>query len=336
MDIGLTIHQLRFTLEATEPLELEQQPGSSLRGAIFHALLRRFCALPQQPECSSCQLIQTCPVAALVAPLRDETPRGRDVPRPFVLRPPLVAAQQNGLRLVSGQRCTFELALIGGAAKLFPYVVLSAQVMESNGLGRPLRANSGRRGRFIVAQIDAEDGFNNQVQRLYIRGEQQVQTPTFAATEEQVADRATSLPADRLMVRFLTPTRLISDGKLVRTPDPAILTRRLAERLDALEREYVPVPTGATSDGESSPYGRWHAVAQSCNLRLTSWDGAWVDTQSYSTRQHKRIPIGGFVGTATFAGTLSPALRELLVWGELVHVGKNAVKGDGWYQIVAE
>ncbi len=333
MDRSLTIHQLRFTLEATEPLELEQQPGSALRGAIFHALLRRFCALPQQPECATCSLIQTCPVAALVAPLRDETPRGRDVPRPFVLRPPLVAAQQDGLRLEPGQQCSFDLMLIGAAAKLFPYIVLSAQVMEANGLGRPLRANQGRRGRFVVARIDALDGVSGQSQPIYTRGEQQVQTPTLGATAEQVLARAAHLPADRLTVRFLTPTRLIDGGKLSHTPDPAILTRRLAERLDALEREYAPVSVGMD---ELSSHGRWYAIAQSCDLRLASWDGAWVDTQSYSTRQHKRVPIGGFVGTASYAGTLSPALRELLVWGELVHVGKNAVKGDGWYQIVVK
>ena len=43
--------------------------------------------------------------------------------------------------------------------------------------------------------------------------------------------------------------------------------------------------------------------------------------------------MGGFVGTARLAGTLSPQVRELLVWGELLHVGKDVVKGNGWYQL---
>jgi hypothetical protein len=38
------------------------------------------------------------------------------------------------------------------------------------------------------------------------------------------------------------------------------------------------------------------------------------------------------VGEAVFTGNLGP-LREILVWGSLVHVGKNAVKGDGWYVV---
>ena len=46
------------------------------------------------------------------------------------------------------------------------------------------------------------------------------------------------------------------------------------------------------------------------------------------------MPIGGLQGKVTFVGDLEP-FRELLTWGELVHVGKSAVKGNGWYKIVA-
>src|SRR5579883_692005 len=88
MEGGLTAYHLRLTLRATEPLELEAQPGSALRGLLFQGLWERFCVNKAAPECASCPLVQTCPVSALVAPLRDEHPRGRDIPRPFVLAPP--------------------------------------------------------------------------------------------------------------------------------------------------------------------------------------------------------------------------------------------------------
>ena len=60
----------------------------------------------------------------------------------------------------------------------------------------------------------------------------------------------------------------------------------------------------------------------------------WVDVVSYSSRTRQRTPIGGLVGAVTLEGDLAD-LRELLVWGSLIHVGKNAVKGDGWYTISA-
>lgn len=328
---ALRLHHLRYTIRAEESLALDQQPGSALRGALFHALLRRFCALPLQPDCATCPLMQACPVAALVAPMRDEQPRGRDVPRPFVIRPPLVAAfGENGMQLEAGQHTSFDISLIGSAARLFPYVVMSTAVLQGGGLGRPLRANGGRRGKFTVTQIVAQQPFTGQEAVLYQNGSQAVRVPELAVTEADVRERAGRLSGDNLRLRFLTPTRLIAGGKLSHTPDPAVLAARLAERLDGLEREYAPVPAGA---GVAGGMGRWRAVAAQCDLRVAEQRTTWVDTQSYSNRQHRRTPTGGFVGLAQLAGSLSPELREMLVWGELLHVGKDVVKGNGWYQI---
>ncbi len=333
---SLIAYHLRYTIQATEALELEQHPGSALRGALFQALLKRFCVNQTAPECASCPLVQTCPVSALVAPLRDEAPRGRDVPRPFVVRPPLIAAAgQNaeGLRLEAGQQVTFGLTLIGKAGKLFPYVVLAAQVMERNGLGRALREHRWRRGRFALERIEAVHPFTGEHTTLFERGQQQVRSPDLAITASDVAARAAGLPSERLSLRFLTPTRLTEHGALVHQPEPRPLIRRLAERLDALEQEYAPAPAQQPAADPARASGRWRAIAEAADLQLKSCETRWVDTKSYSSRQQRTLPIGGFVGTATFTGLLTPALRELLVWGEVLHVGKNCVKGDGWYQI---
>ena len=56
-----------------------------------------------------------------------------------------------------------------------------------------------------------------------------------------------------------------------------------------------------------------------------------------SRRLGRSTPVGGFVGTATYeAGAETwEALLPYLVWGQEVHVGKNATKGDGWYEVQA-
>lgn len=335
MEGSLTAYHLRYTIQATEPLELEQHPGSALRGALFQALLNRFCANQEAKECASCPLVQTCPVSALVAPLRDEHPRGRDLPRPFVVRPPLIAAaaEMEGLRLETGQQVTFGLTLIGRAGKLFPYVVLAAQGMARNGLGRALREHRWRRGRFVVERIEAVHPFTGAQATLFERGRQQVRSPDLAITAADVITRAAKLPDGALSLRFLTPTRLTADGVLVPRPEPSTLLQRLAERMDALEREYAPGQPPAS--GAAPAPGRWYHVAELARLQLEACDVRWVDAKSYSNRQGRALPIGGFVGTATYTGEMTPALRELLVWGEVLHVGKNSAKGDGWYQIEA-
>ncbi len=325
---GLMIFRLRFLLRVLDLLGLDPQSGSALRGAYFHALLKRFCAMPQEPACATCPINRQCPVATLVAPMRDETPRGRDVPRPFALRPPLLPAQHaEGVVLKPGEDFTFELILIGAVAQLFPYVVQAALSMESDGVGRYI---NGHRGRFTVERIEAVAPGDAPPVPLYQRDQPKARMPDAAITPAQITARASALPVDRLRLRFMTPMRLVAQGKLVHTPDPAVLLARLAERLDALERAYLPVPQGVSAPPAS---GRWRAVAQDAQVAVEEVDTHWVDIQSHSTRQGHATPIGGFVGTATFTGNLALSLREMLVWGELLHVGKDVVKGNGWYVI---
>ncbi len=336
MDAGLVAYHLRLTLQATEPLELEQHPGSALRGLLFQGLWERFCMNRAAVECATCPLVQTCPVSALVAPLRDEHPRGRDIPRPFVVRPPLVAAAQaEGLRLEPGHLARFGLTLFGSAGKLFPYIVLAAQVMERNGLGRALEANGRRRGRFVLEQIEAVHPFTGAETRLFTRGQTAVQAPVVAVTAADVAARAQSLPAEQLTIHFFTPTRLMARGQRVLRPDFLTLALRLAERLEQVELEYGSSPPGElVESGERPGQARYEQVRElAASGALLSDETRWVDVQSYSSRQRRFTPIGGFVGRATFRVLAAPLLRELLVWGEVIHVGKDTVKGNGWYQI---
>ncbi len=336
---SLQVHALRLTATAAEPLELDAQPGSSIRGALFNALLRRFCMNPAATMCCECPLNPSCPVAGLVAPLRDEHPRGRDVPRPFVLAARLpdhhaAALAGSGARLDPGQSFLTDLNLFGRAIAFLPYIVLSMPVLEGGGIGRPLQVNGGRRGRFRFESIDLIDPFGERTQRLYAKGTTQFAAPKLVVTPEMVTARAATLPSDRLTLHFLTPTRLTAEGKLVHRPDFRVLVVRLAERLDALECEYGD--SHAVSDQPKHQIARdryLRLAAQAERVRLVADNTQWVDVASYSARQGRATPIGGVVGSATFAGDITAELRELLVWGELIHVGKNAVKGDGLYHI---
>lgn len=135
---------------------------------------------------------------------------------------------------------------------------------------------------------------------------------------------ATALPTDRITLRFHTPLRLIEAKQLVRCFALRTFFQRLIERLNELGRAY--------GDGPIMPDFR-PLVAHAATVRVVDDATRWVDVVSASARQQGRTPIGGLVGEVTLAGDLTP-LRELLVWGSLIHVGKNAVKGDGWYSCV--
>jgi len=319
--MSLTTHHLEFSATAVTPLELDDQAGSSIRGAVVGGLWDRFCANKAAPTCADCPLLRVCPVAALIAPMREDGETGgAQRPRPYTVRPPL-----GPRRYAPGDTLSFGITLIGQAAALFPYVVMAAQSVEQSGLGRKLPANAGRRGALQIDAIAAVDPLSGARAPLYTRGRPQVQAPGLPIDAGAVAAYAASLPADCLTLRFLSPLRLIDSKQLVKRFAPRPFVQRLAERLDQLASAY----------GGGPPAADHHALLDhATRVQITDDQTRWVDVVSYSSRTRERTPIGGLVGSVTLVGDLAP-LRELLVWGSLIHVGKNAVKGDGWYAITA-
>lgn len=321
----LTVHQLEITLEAQTPLALDIYCGSALRGAFFRALWGRFCPNREAPTCSVCPLHAACPVSALVAPLRDESPRGRDVPRPYIITPQSGSKE----RYAPGETYTFGLTLIGRASKLYPYVIHALLEMERNTLGHPLRELQGKRGRFRLSTIEAVHPFTQQRVCLWRRGDAQPTRLQFGVTSQDVAEKAKQLPSQSLSLHFVSPTRLVAEEQVIRQPDFSILVQRLAQRFEQIQREYGDTPESPNSLGR-----QWYlAIKQQAEgVRIEQDNTRWITVQGYSTRQKQTLSLSGFIGGARFVGDIA-GLRELLIWGELLRVGKHIVKGAGYYRI---
>lgn len=325
-----TIHCLEVAAEAVTPLSFDRYCGSALRGAFFRAIWKRFCTNRESPTCRECPLVMACPVAALVAPLRDEPTTGHDVPRPYIISPP----SRNPNRYEQGESLLFHLSLVGTSTKLFPYVIHALQEMGNTNLGHPLPELQGRRGSLRIREIRAYHPLTHIRQVVWKQGSTQAQKLQLSVTPDDVKHRAERLPADHMTLHFLSPTRLIFEERLVKHPGFRVLALRLAERLRALYQAY----SGDENSSEARELLRsnreWYQQIDSWaqEVQLVSDETRWVDIQSYSARQKKTTPIGGFIGKASYTGDLTH-LRELLVWGELLHIGKNVVKGNGIYQI---
>lgn len=318
----LTTHHFLFTSRVVRPLELDEHSGSSLRGNLFEAVWQRFCNNKAASSCAACPLHTVCPVSALVAPLREENERGRDIPRPYVLLPPLEGER----RFAPGEQFTFGITLFGTIIELLPYLLLVTSVLEAAGLGRRLPENQGRRGTFKIQRIEAYHPIDGTRQVLAEAGKMRVDAPTLSVTSADVKKRAATLSTKRVTIHFLTPTRLQHEKNLVLSPAFQPLVARLLERLALLEQAYG-------QGDEPSPSQRWQElVPLAGKIVCTDDQTQWERVGSYSRRTRYLTQIGGLRGKATFTGDLAP-FRELLVWGELVHIGKNAVKGSGWYRL---
>jgi hypothetical protein len=132
-------------------------------------------------------------------------------------------------------------------------------------------------------------------------------------------------PIHELALRFLTPTRLTWHEHLVK-PGQVRLSVLLARLLDRLE---------SLSQGFAAPlkidYRALLAAAE--GVETVCDEARWVELRSYSTRQERATPIGGLMGRVVFACHDWQPVLPWLIWGQLTHVGQDAVKGNGWYSV---
>jgi len=331
-----TAHRLRFVTEVRSTIELNEHQGSAIRGSLFHALRNQFCTYRKARECADCPLVATCPVATLVSTLRPESGRGRDVPRPYTVQPPLPGEgghlfefpdRRAVFRYEPGERFEFGLTLYAQALRLFPYVVLAVHGLEQGGIGRKARENGWRRGTFAVQEVWAENPLTGERQPVMQSGDKMVQVPDIPITHEQVTASSQRLAAgSEVMLRLLTPTRITERGHLLKPGRFRFqpFFQRLMERLEALSRDFSDTPLRF-----DDPKGLIEAAGR---VRVTDNRLVWEELHSYSTRQHRSTPTGGLLGTVVLEADDWTPFLPWLVWGELVHVGKDAVKGNGAYE----
>ena len=323
----LSVHHIRFLVEATTPILMDPYKGSALRGAWQSYISRAYCAAPAQVKKTPAHQ-NNCPVCYLTS--RDVGPESR---RPFALRPPL----SRQTRFEPGERFSFTFSLFGDTIFLLPYVILAVnEVGESWGLGHRLPDRRGR-GRFRLVQVQALDPHMGQEETLMEDVQRLVRTPTLAVNAISIEHRAQVL-AERLessggilRLDLHTPLRLIQHGRLMRRFDFAAFFQRLLERLFALGEALGREPERYSRDALREAVARYLPLAR--EVRVVSDDSSWWDVKGYSSRLKKRHYLGGLVGEIALSAADWTPLLPILLWGESVQLGKNIVKGGGWFEV---
>ena len=316
----LKIAKYRFTLEARQQLRLPPYKGSTLRGGFGRVFKSTVCFQPQVKSCGSCLLRQKCPYAYVfeTAPPSDSEVLSKNtaVPLPFVIQPPL--ERRTAYR--SGETLDFGLVLVGEAINYLPYFVVVFRELGKVGIGW-------KRGRYVLRQVSAVQPLKGAEAIIYDGTDLLVSGEDFSVgyleIEEQGCHLGEELGTDPITVNFLTPTRLKHGGRYVECPDFHVLVRGILRRVSSLYYFHC---------GQ-----RWETdyrglIEQAKGIETAAAHTSWMDWKRYSKRQRQRMNLGGFVGQVSYRGDLEPFL-SLLVLGQLVHVGKACVFGNGWYEI---
>jgi hypothetical protein len=311
----LKIARYRFVLEPIEPMSLAPYKGGTLRGAFGWAFKRMACVQPGS-RCDTCQQTARCAYSYVFetpVPPDSEVLRTHEaVPRPFVFEPPLDDKTEYGL----GDELAFGLVLIGRGVDYLPYFILAFKALGEVGLGRG-------RARFRLKQVWARDPLGPWETLIYDGPSDALRNVEMTAGIAEIEEAAAALPDHGLSVHFLTPTRLKHSGKMAHEPAFHVLVRALMRRLSSLYYFHC---------GE-----RWEAdykglIEKAQMVKTVETAVHWQDWERYSSKQKRRIDMGGLVGSLRYAGPLSD-FRSLLVLGAVVHVGKGCVFGNGKYTL---
>ena len=127
-----------------------------------------------------------------------------------------------------------------------------------------------------------------------------------------------------MRLNFITPTRIKFGGKYTDNVEFSIIFRNLLRRISLLSYFHCNEELDLDYKG---------MIKKAEEVRTLEKDVRWIDIERYSTRQGRRMKIGGFVGEAFYEGELSPFLPFLRL-GEFVHLGKGTSFGLGKYRIV--
>jgi hypothetical protein len=310
-----TFALLRFQLVPQEPLAMPATgKGSTIRGG-FGTLFRRLVCIDLRLECAACDLRYTCPYTRVfhpfVPPEAERLSKNQDIPRPFVIKPPL----ETKTHYLPGEPVVFDLVVVGEAVNYLPYFIVAFRELGAGGFGL-------NRARCTLSAIEAL-GSTGAVTPVYEGKEGVVRPPheqlSWQTLLTQVSD---SDNLSEITVRFLTPTTLKVGGETVSVPAFHHLIKRLRDRINALAYFYC----GEALDLDFKAVGQ-HAES----VRSVSVNSRWIE-RNRQTRRGERQDLSGFIGEVTYRGDLKPFL-PLLLLGEYMHVGKNAAFGNGWYRL---
>jgi hypothetical protein len=130
-------------------------------------------------------------------------------------------------------------------------------------------------------------------------------------------------PPTRAVVTFHTAARIVAEGR-VSTRLPFLLLVR------ALLRRYLALCEAVGAEVPSWDLGE--IVKQAGDVGIERDDLSFRDASRFSRRQGRRVPGGGVLGRVIYRGPLGP-FAGLLQAGELLHVGKGAIIGQGRYGV---
>lgn len=303
-----------FKIEAVEDIYLPYFKGSTFRGVFGNTFKKIVCALKSQ-ICNDCLLKYTCVYAYIfeTPPPLDKSllnfSNYRTIPHPFVIEPPLDKKRY----FKYGEELVFSLILIGKARNYLPYFIYTFSECGKAGIGKG-------RGRFTLKEVYTENKkiFDNDGKNIIPPDGEIFEIKENIETENQN-------PQEEITIEIQTPLRIKSKNALVIKLEFHTLIKYLILRMTLLQFFHC--------DGEQPNWDHKKIIEIAKEVKTIEDNTQWWDWERYSARQQTKIKLGGIIGRIKYSGNIAP-FKNLLIAGEIFHLGKNTSFGLGKYKII--
>jgi hypothetical protein len=313
--------RLNFLILSEDNINLPLYKGSAVRGGLINAFKRIVCALKKN-TCDECLLKPTCVYAYLFeTSAQDDSVLHRveeKIPHPYILEPPLEEKRQFSER----EEISFSLVLFGKGIKYLPYFIYAVEEFGHIGIGRG-------KGKFLLSRVESEklSGKNTVIYSSDNKILKPVKTEElfFPALDSNLKiENPYPVLKEKITVNFITPTRIVSKGHLSANLEFHQFMRSLLRRISAI---YI-----FHCEGDTKAWDFKGMIENAKRIETVENNLKWHDWERYSTRQKKRMKLGGIKGTITYSGDFTNFMPYIKA-GEITHIGKNTSFGLGKYQI---
>jgi len=299
----MQIAKFEFSLRTLNSFGLPDFKGSTFRGKFGHVLKHTICIISHR-QCEICELAPQCAYHYL---FQTKNKKEQEVPRPFILEPPLTSKRF----FLKDEVFYLNLLLMGRAIDYIPYFLYGFIKMGEEGIGMD-------KGKFEVFSLKA---FNREGDRKEIYSSETPKLNTNFDRLNLFHLKEKFIP--QITLQFVTPTHIQIRGQMQEAIEFETLIKAIIRRFKSLSYFHA--------DGEKIEYPVDFKKAST--IEIVHSELETVNYRRYSNRQKQNLPLTGFTGKITYRGDIGPYYPWLKI-GEYLHVGKGTVFGMGWYKIL--
>lgn len=294
----LKILYIKVFVELTKNAQLPSFLGFAWRGLLGHSLRQLICLFHKQKTCKNCEMQHHCPYFQLFE-LGSTISGFSSTVRGYVF----YSQNTHNLNVL-------EIKLFGKTAQYIYILMAALRKAQKIGLGA-------ERVRFEIKKVvevcpDGQENILSFEQKdVNIRG-------PFPLLHWLDND----LNSDYIQeIKIVSPVRLRQKGKYLTRMDWPFFFFSLTRRLEMLNVFF--------NDGEILSREEWQGLKEIFKqVKVDKEELHWLDLKRYSSRQRKKIPLGGLVGRV-YLNTVSSWWLKWWQLASLVHVGKGAGMGLG-------